>query len=54
MDMASSILMIDRYRYLDLLPCNANELKAMGYKDSKLVNPQISTANVLGSIFVKF
>jgi hypothetical protein len=25
--------MIDRYRYLDLLPSSLNELKAMGYKD---------------------
>ena len=25
--------MIDRYKYLDLLPCTSNELKAMGYKD---------------------
>ena len=25
--------MIDRYRYLDLLPSSINELKSMGYKD---------------------
>lgn len=26
-------LMVDRYKYFDLLPCNQNELKAIGYKD---------------------
>lgn len=25
--------MIDRYRYMDLLPCNVVELKSMGYKN---------------------
>ena len=25
--------MIDRYKYLDLLPCNTYELKSMGYQD---------------------
>ena len=25
--------MIDRYKYLDLLPASANELRSMGYKD---------------------
>ena len=34
--------MIDRYRYLDLLPSTLNELKSMGYKD--LPDPQTNLA----------
>jgi hypothetical protein len=30
--------MIDRYKYLDLMPCNYNELKALGIKDSQIEN----------------
>ena len=32
-DWSESILLIDRYKYLDLLPCGQSELKAIGYKD---------------------
>lgn len=32
-DWSESILLIDRYKYLDLLPCTLNELKSIGYKD---------------------
>ena len=28
-------LLIDRYRYMDLMPCSAFELKALGYKVSQ-------------------
>ncbi|XP_063970903.1 cleavage stimulation factor subunit 3-like [Lytechinus pictus] len=31
-------LLVDRYRYLDLFPCNTAELKALGYKDLKQSN----------------
>ena len=26
-------LMVDRYRYADLLPCSINELRSMGFQD---------------------
>lgn len=26
-----SVLLVDRYKYLDLLPCTSSELKTMGY-----------------------
>jgi cleavage stimulation factor subunit 3 len=28
-------LIIDRYKFLDLLPCSSTELKSMGYKEIK-------------------
>ena len=28
-------LMVDRYKYFDLLPCSPNELKAIGYKGKR-------------------
>eukprot|EP00057_Strongylocentrotus_purpuratus_P032520 XP_787925.3 PREDICTED: cleavage stimulation factor subunit 3 [Strongylocentrotus purpuratus] len=31
-------LLVDRYRYLDLFPCNPSELKALGYKDLRQSN----------------
>lgn len=37
------ILMVDRYKYFDLLPCNQNELKAIGYKDIPVKMPSITT-----------
>jgi hypothetical protein len=35
-DHTQNTLMIDRYKYLDLMPCNYNELKALGIKDAQL------------------
>lgn len=32
-DWSETILLIDRYKYMDLLPCSQNELKSIGYKD---------------------
>ena len=32
-------LMVDRYKYLDVLACNVNELKALGFKDFTGVTP---------------
>lgn len=29
--------MIDRYKFLDLLPCSTTELKSLGYQDSEPV-----------------
>lgn len=29
-------LLIDRYKYLDLLPCSENELRAIGYMVSNM------------------
>lgn len=31
-EVIQSTLMIDRYRYMDLLPCNFNELRSIGYR----------------------
>ena len=45
--------MIDRYRYLDLLPSSINELKSMGYKDlpesngSSITNGAANLTNTL-------
>ncbi|XP_070535055.1 cleavage stimulation factor subunit 3-like [Ptychodera flava] len=37
-------LLVDRYRYLDLYPCSAGELKALGYRDlSKKYAPVLPT-----------
>jgi cleavage stimulation factor subunit 3 len=36
------ILMVDRYKYFDLLPCNQNELKAIGYKDIPVKMPSVA------------
>jgi cleavage stimulation factor subunit 3 len=32
-DQTQNAFMIDRYKFLDLLPCSFNELKSMGYKN---------------------
>lgn len=32
-DWSDVILLIDRYKYMDILPCTQNELKSIGYKD---------------------
>jgi hypothetical protein len=37
--------MIDRYKYLDLLPAGVNELRSMGYKD---IPAQITSTNIPG------
>ena len=29
-------LLIDRYKYMDLLPCNVNELRSLGYSPVSL------------------
>jgi len=42
---SQNTLMIDRYRYLDLLPSSLNELKAMGYKDLPDLNGSNSSTN---------
>jgi cleavage stimulation factor subunit 3 len=41
-------LIIDRYKYLDLLPCNTAELKSMGYKDFK-TSVSLSAASVMSA-----
>ena len=49
--------MVDRYKYFDLLPCNQNELKAIGYKDIPVKIPKKYTLfkeNIISKIKVKF
>jgi hypothetical protein len=43
-------LMIDRYRYLDLLPCNFNELKSAGYRSFVQANTQMSSSQQTNNI----
>lgn len=53
-EVTQSSLMIDRYKYLDLLPCNTNELKAMGYKNVRgqlTSSVQAATMANLSAIF---
>lgn len=38
-----TLLLIDRYKFLNLLPCSVEELKLLGYKESP--NTPLSTAN---------
>lgn len=47
--MPSSVLMIDRYRFIDLMPCSPNELKAMGYQPPKSAIQQPATSNTQGT-----
>ncbi len=44
-DWSETILLIDRYKYMDLLPCSQNELKSIGYKD--IPAKQSSQSNTL-------
>lgn len=48
-DITQSTLMVDRYRYLDLLPCNSYELKAIGFKDPKVAIQQQAQATANAS-----
>ncbi|CAF1033907.1 unnamed protein product [Brachionus calyciflorus] len=53
-DVTQSSLMIDRYKYLDLLPSNSNELKSMGYKNVRgqyNASSQATTMANLSAIF---
>jgi cleavage stimulation factor subunit 3 len=43
-------LMVDRYKYFDLLPCNQNELKAIGYKDIPVKLATVSSSGQQSSI----
>ena len=43
-------LMVDRYKYFDLLPCNQNELKAIGYKDIPVKLASVASAGQQSNI----
>jgi cleavage stimulation factor subunit 3 len=40
-----TLLLIDRYKFLNLLPCSIEELKLLGYKDSLSINSSLSLSN---------
>lgn len=43
-------MIIDRYKFLDLLPCSTAELKSMGYKDLKTSLSLNSGSNATGAL----
>lgn len=50
-----TVFLIDRFKFMNLYPCNANELKSLGYKDSNnntftsLIPHGIGTGSVLAT-----
>jgi len=40
-----TLLLIDRYKFLNLLPCSIEELKLLGYKDTLAINSSLSLSN---------
>ncbi len=45
-DGKETALVIDTYKFLDLLPCNQNELKSMGYSDLNLIQQLLQNSNL--------
>jgi cleavage stimulation factor subunit 3 len=51
-----SLLLIDRYKFLNLLPCSNDELKLLGYKDNLSTNSLSSltnSSNVNGTVLLE-
>jgi len=58
-DQTQNAFMIDRYKFLDLLPCSFNELKSMGYKnipttvESKAKNVKTNLSTLFSSNIIQ-
>ncbi|CAF1591298.1 unnamed protein product [Rotaria sp. Silwood1] len=46
LDDRETLLLIDRYKFLNLLPCSIDELKLLGYKDISLTNISVLNNNI--------
>lgn len=44
-----TLLLIDRYKFLGLLPCSNDELKLLGYKETSTTNSSSTNASLLGN-----
>jgi len=44
-----TLLLVDRYKFLSLLPCSTDELKLLGYKETSNTNLLLTTTPLLGN-----